>query len=132
MDKEGAIRNVTLKKYLISHLWVQKLIPNLKICELNRITYQQLLNDYAIEHEKQTTMDFHHLLKGAILDAVNEGLINRDPTYKAIIKGKIPRIKKRKFLNQFELHTLISNLNLKNKINWNWFILLIAKTGMRF
>lgn len=130
--KEGAIRNVTLKKYLISHLWVQKLIPNLKICELTRITYQQLLNDYALEHEKQTTMDFHHQLKGAILDAVNDGLISRDPTYKAIIKGKVPKLKKRKFLNQFELHTLVCNLNLENKINWDWFILLIAKTGMRF
>lgn len=130
--KEGAIRKVTMAKYLMTHQWVKKLIPNLCIHQLNRLTYQQLLNDYAIEHERQTTMDFHHQLKGAILDAVDEGLIDRDPTRKAIIKGKTPREKKTKFLNQFELHTLLTRLNLGSEINWDWFILLVAKTGIRF
>ena len=59
-------------------------------------------------------------------------MISRDPTRKAIIKGKTPRAKKIKYLNQFELHTLIANLNLKETPNWDWFILLVAKTGMRF
>ncbi len=130
--KQGAIRKVTMDKYLMTHRWLEKLVPNLRLCDLNRIAYQQILNDYALSHERQTTMDFHHQLKGAILDAVDEGLIERDPTRKAIIKGKIPRIKKIKYLNQFELHTLLSNLNLDAQINWDWFILLVAKTGMRF
>lgn len=130
--KEGAIRKVTMDKYLMTHSWLVKLIPNIKLCELNRITYQQLLNDYAYYHERQTTMDFHHQLKGAIQDAVDDGLVEKDPTRKAIIKGKQPGQKKIKYLNQYELHTLINSLNLKNEINWDWFILLIAKTGMRF
>ncbi|WP_414045749.1 site-specific integrase [Macrococcus sp. 18KM445] len=130
--KEGAIRNVTMNKYLMTHQWVVRLAPNVKLKDLNRITYQQLLNDYAQEHERQTTMDFHHQLKGAILDAVDEGLIDRDPTRKAIIKGKPPRDKKPKYLNQFELHTMLSTLKLSNEVNWHWFILLVAKTGIRF
>lgn len=130
--KEGAIRSITMAKYLMTYQWLTKLVPNLKLCELTRISYQQLLNDYAAEHERQTTMDFHHQLKGAVLDAVDEGLIERDPTRKAIIKGKTPREKKPKYLNQFELHTMLTNLNLKQEINWDWFILLLAKTGMRF
>jgi len=130
--KKGAIRKVTMDKYLMTHQWLKKLAPDLKICELNRIAYQQILNDYAIYHERQTTMDFHHQLKGAILDAVDEGLIERDPTRKAIVKGKTPSEKKIKYLNQFELHTLLSSLNLSADVNWDWFILLLAKTGMRF
>lgn len=130
--KEGAIRKVTLEKYYMTHRWLKKLIPELKICEMTRINYQQLLNDYALYHERQTTMDFHHLLKGAILDAVDEGLLDRDPTRKAIIKGKTPAAKKIKYINQFELHTLLNNLNLKSEINWDWFILIVAKTGLRF
>lgn len=70
--------------------------------------------------------------KGAILDAVDEGLIERDPTRKAIIKGKTPAVKKIKYLNQFELHNLLASLDLKDKVNWDYFILLVAKTGMRF
>ena len=130
--KEGAIRKVTMDKYRMTLSWLVKLAPKLMISDLNRIAYQQILNDYAIHHERQTTMDFHHQLKGAVLDAVDEGLIERDPTRKAIIKGKTPTIKKIKYLNQFELHTLLSTLNLKSEVSWDWFILLVAKTGMRF
>lgn len=130
--KEGAIRKVTLDKYKMTLRWLRKLIPDLKIKDLTRISYQALLNNYALEHERQTTMDFHHQLKGSILDAVDEGLLDRDPTRKAIIKGKTPSVKKVKFINQFELHTLLDTLELKNEISWEWMILLIAKTGLRF
>ncbi len=88
--KEGAIRDVTLNKYRMTLRWVQKLIPEVKLCEMTRVVYQQLINDYARDHERQTTMDFHHQLKGALLDAVDEGFIERDPTRKVILKGKTP------------------------------------------
>ena len=130
--KKGAIREATLAKYLMTQKWVEKLIPEVKVSELTRTAYQQLLNEYAKEHERQTTLDFHHQLKGAILDAVDEGLLPRDPTRKAIIKGKTPRKKKPKYLNQYELHKLLDNLDLKSEVNLDWLILLIAKTGMRF
>ncbi len=130
--KEGAIRKVTMQKYKLSLSWVKKLTPKLKLSDIDRVSYQQLLNDYAKDHERQTTMDFHHHLKSAILDAVDEGLIEKDPTRKVIIKGKSPREKKKKYLNQFELHTLLKDLDLDKDINYDWLILLIAKTGMRF
>lgn len=130
--KEGAVRKVTLNKYLMTLAWLKRLIPEVKLGEMTRIVYQQLLNDYALEHERQTTMDFHHQIKGAIMDAVDDGLIDRDPTRKAIIKGKTARVKKVKYLNQFELHVLITNLQLQGNLNWDWLILLVAKTGMRF
>ncbi len=130
--KKGAVRDVTLYKYYMSLKWVENIIPDLKIKKLDRTEYQKLLNEYAKTHERQTTMDFHHQLKGAILDAVDEGLIDRDPTRKAIIKGKKPRTKKIKYLNQFQLHILINDLELGSEISWDWFILLVAKTGIRF
>ena len=93
-----------------------------------------IINEYAELHERQTTMDFHHQLKGAILDALDEGLIDRDPTRKVIIKGKAPRKKKTKFLNQYQLHNLLSilDLNVEEGLSWEWLILLVAKTGLRF
>lgn len=130
--KKGAVRDVTLNKYLMTLKWIEILAPSLRLKDFTRISYQKILNDYAIHHERQTTMDFHHQLKGAILDAVDEGLINRDPTRKVIIKGKTPVKKKLKYLNQFQLHTLISNLDLGPNINYDWLILLAAKTGIRF
>ena len=130
--KDGAVRPITLVKYELAHSWLCKIAPELRLCDLSRATYQEIINTYAKSHEKQTTMDFHHLVKGAISDAVEEGLVGKDPTKKAIIKGKPSKIKKIKYLNQFELHALISDLSLGNQINWDYFILLIAKTGLRF
>lgn len=130
--KAGAIRDVTMKKYELAQGWLGKLAPELRLDELDRVAYQQLINAYAKEHERQTTMDFHHQIKGAVLDAVDEGLIERDPTRKVIIKGKAPRQKKVKYLNQFELHAILGDLVLKDTPSWDWLILLVAKTGLRF
>ena len=66
------------------------------------------------------------------MDAVDEGLIPRDPTRKAIIKGKQPRAKKIKYLNQFELHAMLGDLDLSGGPSWDWLILIVAKTGLRF
>ena len=130
--KNGAVREVTMNKYRMAYLWLMRLVPHLRLADLDRIAYQKLINDYAANHEKQTTMDFHHHLKGAILDAVDEGLLERDPTRKVVIKGKSPTIKKNKYLNQFQLQSLLRKLKLGAEVNWDYFILLVAKTGMRF
>lgn len=130
--KEGAIRKVTMEKYALTQRWLRRLVPELELRGLDRMAYQQLINGYAEFHERQTTMDFHHQLKGAILDAVDDGLLGRDPTRKAIIKGKAPRPKKRKYLDQHELHQLLCSLHLGEKPSWDWMLLLIAKTGLRF
>lgn len=130
--KAQAVRPITLNKYYLVLKQIRKLAPNLHMNELNRRTYQQLLNDYAQTHEKQTTLDFHHLLKAGIIDAVDEGLLERDPTRRAIIKGKTASNKKAKFLNLYELQLLLRHLDLPNEPNWDWFILLVAKTGLRF
>lgn len=70
MFKEGAVRNVTLNKYKMTLTWLKRLIPKLRLEDLDRIAYQQLINDYAESHERQITMDFHHQLKGAILECI--------------------------------------------------------------
>ena len=130
--KEGAVRDVTLQKYQMTIKRLGEIAPDLKVGELDKVAYQNILNEYARTHEKQTTMDFHHQLKSAVLDAVDEGLIDRDPTRRAVIKGKPAGHKKIKYLSKFELHTLLADLNLINQVNFDWLILLIAKTGMRF
>ncbi|USS90650.1 tyrosine-type recombinase/integrase [Fructilactobacillus carniphilus] len=130
--KRDAVRTVTLNKYLISLKWVRRIAPSLYLKDLNKRAYQEIINEYALTHEHQTTLDFHHQIKGAILDAVDEELIPINPTRNAVIKGKKPREKKLKFLNEAELQKLIRQLDLGPEINWDWFLLLIIKTGLRF
>lgn len=130
--KEGAVRPVTYQKYQMSHKHLVTLAPNLHMDELKRRTYQELINEFAANHEKQTTLDFHHHLKAAILDALDEGLLEQDPTRKVVIKGTVSRMHKVKFLNQHELTKLLALLDLDGGIGWDYFLLLIAKTGLRF
>ena len=130
--KKDAVRSITLQKYELTEMWLRKLIPTLKVGDMSRVVYQEIINGYAREHERQTTMDFHHQVKAAVMDAIDEGLIDGDPTRKVIIKGKQPKKKKAKYLNKYELQRLLSDLCLENKISWDWLILLVAKTGLRF
>ncbi len=58
--KRGSIRKVSFMKYELTLDWIIKLAPNLKLSDLDRVSYQQIINDYAECHERQTTMDFHH------------------------------------------------------------------------
>lgn len=50
--KEGAIRNVTMKKYRTALEWLKLMVPSLRISEMDRIVYQKILNSYAKEHER--------------------------------------------------------------------------------
>ncbi len=130
--KVGSIRDVTLGKYYMTGKYLRKICPRVFLDELDRREYQKIINEYAETHEKQTTQDFHHQVKGCIKDAFYDGLIDKDPTYKAIIKGKPPTKKKRKYLHNDELKKLIRTLELKPEINMDWFTLIVAKTGLRF
>jgi len=131
--KVGAIAAVTLDKYYMSAKHLRNICPNLTMDELNdRREYQHIINVYSETHEKQTTTDFHHQIKGCILDAFHDGILQKDPTYRTVIKGKEPREKKRKFLQKEELSKLLKSLDLHSGINRDWFILLAAKTGIRF
>ena len=130
--KDNAVRPVTLDKYYLVQKRLKELAPDLHMNELNRRNYQQILNLYARNHEKTTTLDFHHHLKASLFDAVDDGLLKSDPTRRAIIKGCNPSEKKIKYLNLFDLQKLLRSLDLDSELNWDWFFLLIAKTGLRF
>ncbi|MFT8466998.1 MULTISPECIES: tyrosine-type recombinase/integrase [Lactobacillaceae] len=130
--KKGAIRRITYDKYRQTLKHLRTLKPDLRLCDLNRQTYQELLNDYAQNHEKQTVMDFHHQLKASILDALEEGLLTIDPTRKVVVKGVVTQHHKTKFLNQQQLTKLLAQFTLDEYISWDYFFLLIAKTGLRF
>lgn len=130
--KDGAVRERTLEKYWLSYRHLQKIAPDLKLVEVTRLEYQQILNTFAKTHEKATTMDFHHQLKAALMDAYDEGYLKRDPTRKIVVKGKEPSEKKAKYLNEFELKLLLRHLDLSTFPSFDWLILVIAKTGLRF
>ncbi|CAH1855249.1 tyrosine-type recombinase/integrase [Convivina intestini] len=130
--KKGAVRPITYEKYERTLKHIRLLVPELKLIDLNRQSYQALMNQFAKNHEKQTVLDFHHQLKSAIIDAVEEGWVRIDPTRKIVIKGVVTQRHKTKFLNQQQLTKLLAQLTLGDELSWDYMILLIAKTGLRY
>ncbi|KRL79750.1 site-specific integrase [Ligilactobacillus equi] len=130
--KKGAVRQVTYDNYELNWRWLKKLAPDLKLKDLTRLEYQNIINKFAETHEKVTVADFHNRVKPAILDAVDDDLLRKNPTRKTIIKGIPPIPKKRKYMDSFELKLFINELDLpKHKLNIDWLLLLISKTGVR-
>lgn len=131
--KKDVVREVTYIKYKTTLSWLRKLAPDVTMRQLTKSEYQNILNRYALEHEKTTVQDFHHMLRASLVDAYDERILERDISHRAVIKGKLSNIHKRtKYLNKKELEKLLEVLDTGNKINWDWFIMLIAKTGLRF
>ena len=129
--KEGAVRDVTLKKYKAALAHIKTLTKDMSVEDMTRTAYQTLLNNYAKTHEKQTVTDFHHMVKPCLLDARDEGLISVDPTRRITIKGKPAGEKKMKYLNQYDLHKLLDVLHLDMMHKFDWLIYFGAKTGCR-
>lgn len=132
MYKEGSVRDITLDKYYLTHRELEKRWPTIRMSDINHFKYQQLINDYAKTHEYLTVKEFHHHCKAAIMDAIDDGLIVKDPTRHLVLKGKKPKKKKIKYLSLLDLKRLINQLDLGDTLNIDWLILLIAKTGMRY
>lgn len=93
--KVGQIRDVTLKKYYFIAKWLKKYVPNLYLDEMTRGDVQRLVNKYGQTHEKQTVNDFLGHLKAPLRDAVYEGFIYRDPTYKVKATSTFKRLSTR-------------------------------------
>lgn len=131
MYKEGSVRQITLDRYYLTHREIKKRWPKIRLCDLDHYIYQQLINDYAKSHEYLTVKAFHHHCKAAITDALDDGILTRDPTRHLTLKGKQPKPKKAKYLSLLDLKRVLNQLKLGGRADTDWLIFLIAKTGMR-
>ena len=114
--KKGHVRPVTYQKYEATQRQLKEIAPTLKIGELDKRSYQKILNEYAKTHARLTTTDFHNLLKACILDAIDEGLLGTNPCRKATISGNAQLTRKDKFLSLHEVVKLMKHLDLDSPI----------------
>lgn len=130
-EKKGVIRPVTLVKYEVTQRRIAYLAPSLKVKDLNREEYRNLLNRYAETHEKSTVRDFHRQMKACIKDIVYEGLLEKDPTYNVKIpQGKPHKVTRSKYLEEDEIERL-TNVLEQDDSTFGDFCLIDLKTGMR-
>ena len=64
-------------------------LKDILMSDLNMTIYRNLLNGMVLIIQ-QTVRKIHNCLKQSIDDAIQEGLIHKDPIYKVVTKGTIP------------------------------------------
>ena len=70
--------------------FVKDAFAGVRMKELTREVYQRALNGYAETHATASVSKRHIYMKACLREAIEDGIIFRDPTFKAIVKGKKP------------------------------------------
>lgn len=135
LNKKGAVSPHTLGKYYLSLKHLRKYCPTKELNGLTRQDVQQFINLFAQSHEKATVKDLYHQISACLKDAHYEGYMQKDPTYKIVIKGKKPAAKKKKYLEVDEASELIKAMRLEAKETRSplgFMCEFILRTGLRF
>ena len=115
--------------------FAEKYFEGIKLKELTREMYQKALNDYGETHSTASVKKHHTYLRACIQEALNDGIIFRDPTFKIVAKGKVdPKNEEIKYLNYDEVKKLIKEVQdgLKFRYISRYIILFGLATGARF
>lgn len=132
VNKKGRIKQVTLEKYYNTLRHLRKINNTLKLSEINKSSLQDIIDAFAETHAKRTTSTFIESIYSAITDAYDDELIDRLPSKKIINRGQGTNRHTQKFLHNDELQKLFSVMKLEGKMNMDYFMIFLAKTGLRF
>lgn len=114
---------------------VEEHFPGYKIKDITRDMYQSFLNTIGINLATDTVKKRHVYIRSCFKDAIQDGVITKDPTYKAVIKGqKSEKVEELKFLHFDEVKRLVleTKKDLKVKHISKYIILFAVATGARF
>ncbi|KAF0994817.1 site-specific integrase [Geobacillus sp. TFV-3] len=123
-------RNIELSVQL-----VEEYFAGVKLKDLTRDMYQKFINEIGKNHTTATVRKRHTYIKSCLRDAIEEGIITRDPTYKVVIKGEVEaKSEELKYLNFDEVKKLIAEIkkDMKPKYISRYIILFAIATGARF
>lgn len=129
--KEHTVRPVTYRKYEMTLLSLEKMVPALTLGELTYPVYQGLLNDYGATHQMATLHTFHGQLKACLLDAMDSDLVDRRLFRHVVLHAQPNKRRHLKYLNLLDLKRLLKVLPLDDPWSLDWLYLLVAKTGLR-
>jgi integrase len=114
---------------------VEKYFLGVRLKELTKDMYQAFLNDYGLDHAKETVRKRHVDIRACIKAAIEDGVIFKDPTSKAVIMGhKSKKSEELKYLNFEETKRLVNEVKSDMKLKYisRYIILFAVATGARF
>ena len=131
MYKKPLLAVATYKKYENTAKHIKKLFGDINITKLDPTIYQKAINIFAETHAKATVTCLHKQIHACLLDAIDEGIITKDPSRKAIITGRFKPTSKEKYLHYSDWKTLVNHTYMSSNI-MDQVIFLAAMTGLRY
>lgn len=128
--KKGQISAVTYQRYEIISKTLDQ-YATMPLAKFTRQDYQNLLTLYGQTHTYATCNIFRQMLNQALRDAVYDGLIKKDPTYKVKAVSSLDTIDKTNYLEYDDAQKLLQFLLNENTAK-SRFCAFGLLTGCRF
>lgn len=141
LNKEGKVSDKHLQRYKSSIKVFEEKFGRIPINKVTKMMYQELLNEYAagkyLEEREggRATSSVEKLngcLREAIREALHEGIIFKDPTYRAVTKGKKDaKLPEDKFMT-LKQYKELKKFSMRRKELSYLMLYLLVVTGARF
>lgn len=132
--KSEKIADSTSANYKATHTKIAEHFKNRPFNSIRMIEYQEFINKHAKSLAIGTVRKTHKQIRACVTDALHEGNIKKDFTYKAEISGLEGKPEDSKYLSHGDTKKLIEALNdEKDDMSLSRRMALLAvATGMRF
>ena len=128
------LKIATLKHYSYTYDRIKEFFGSKSLQDITTQDYQKFINELGSNRSKETVEKVHGHIRSCILDAVDEQIIPRDFTRKAVLVYTVPAKKdNEKYLNFFDSKLLLNKLKNRLNIDLGYYVLLLGLvTGMRY
>ncbi|WP_017187058.1 tyrosine-type recombinase/integrase [Alkalibacillus haloalkaliphilus] len=123
----------TLQRYENTLKTINDYFGHIPIQEITKGEYQKFLNEYGETHAKESTRKLNTHIRACVREAIDEGVIFKDFTRGAKLKGKESKKADEKHLNYFEFKLLLREVSNRLDHGLTYYAILLAlTTGMRY
>ena len=131
--RESSIRNRTVGTYVYAHKILKKFLPDARIDELDRRSYQKFLKEFGKTRAKSTVSKLNSLYHASVTDAIYDGVIQKDFIAKSVLVYDSEKTWDIEYLNEKETKQLVAHfLETRNPHYTSKYMLITALfTGMR-
>lgn len=132
VNKEDKIQPKSFSRYKVMLEKIKEHFPHTLLKEVNKQSYQEFLNEYASTHSTDSVKKLNQAIKSMFDDAIHDGIVLKNPTYKAVTKGQVQSKPDNLKYMQYEEYTALLNHTKDIQTASSKIIYLALKTGARF